>query len=174
LTRTERRNAWILVVIGLALSGGAAYLVKDTLAFVARATASPGRVVELRSHSASKGSVYRPVVRFEPDGGPERTFESSTGSNPPSYHLGEAVTVLWTPGHPEEARIQSFGDLWFGPLALGLMGLLCGVLGVVFLWRDRPATRKGTTGSGLPDRQPPDPLPGGGEEGVGHGRREGW
>jgi hypothetical protein len=156
VTRTERRNAWILVVIGVALLGVAGYLGRDSVDFVARATASPGRVVALRSHSASKGSVYRPLVRFEADGGEERTFEGKTGSNPPSYRVGEVVTVLWIPGSPEEARIRSFGDLWAAPLGVGAIGLLCGVLGVVFLWRDR-------RGAGREQGPPPltGPGPGG-------------
>jgi hypothetical protein len=55
--------------------------------------------------------------------------------------------VLWIPGHPEDARIRSLGDLWGAPLGVGGIGLLCGLLGVVFLVRDRQAARPGRPGA---------------------------
>ncbi|MEV0311356.1 DUF3592 domain-containing protein [Nonomuraea fuscirosea] len=34
--------------------------------------------------------------------------ESSTGSNPPAYAEGEAVSVAYDPADPRDARISSF------------------------------------------------------------------
>ncbi len=133
----ERRNAWLVLAIGVAVIAAAIWWQRDNASFVSRATTATGRVVELRAHRGSKAVNYHPVVTYTPGDGPETTFEGSSGSNPPSYRIGEEVTVLWLPGHPEGARIRSFVDLWVGPPLLGVFGVLVGVLGIFSLRRGR-------------------------------------
>ncbi|MGE5774771.1 MAG: DUF3592 domain-containing protein, partial [Chloroflexota bacterium] len=57
------------------------------------------------------------------------------GSWPPSYEVGDEVTVRYDPEHPLEARIASLGSnalLWILPGITGILGLgfLAAVLGI--------------------------------------------
>jgi hypothetical protein len=68
-----------------------------------------GTVVALRHTSRS----YRPVVQFAPNGGAPVRFESEIGSSPPAFQVGEYVEVLYAPGNPSDALIDSFFQIWF-------------------------------------------------------------
>jgi len=84
------------------------------------ASKAKGRVI--RDITVS-GSHY-PLVRFiTPD---EKTveFRGSVGSRPADYAVGDQVTVLYWPDHPESATIRSFLEMWCLPVVLIPIGLL--------------------------------------------------
>jgi hypothetical protein len=96
---------------------------------------APGRVVDLierRSVDNQTGAtrVYSyPVVEFSLPGGASQRVELSDGSWPPAYQGGEAVTVLYDPARPDQARIQSASST----LLLWLLPGITGTVGLVFL-----------------------------------------
>lgn len=110
---------------------------------IAREESAPGRVVEVkmqRSYVNEEDRVvqefYYPVVRFTASDGSGRDVQMSEGSFPPSYEVGDEVTVRYEPDHPIEARIQSFGSsalMWTLPVITGIIGIgfLTAVLVVV-------------------------------------------
>ncbi len=98
----------------------------DLLASGARAE---GRVIDLEYRRSDDGGSYYPVVRFRSAGGEEITLRSRVGTSPPAFSEGEAVTVLYDPRDPYAGKIDSFSQLWFGPLMLGLMGSIFGGIG---------------------------------------------
>ena len=51
-------------------------------------------------------------------------FRSGNGSNPPLYEVGEKVPVLYLPGRPGAAVIDTFIELWLGPVIYTGLGLL--------------------------------------------------
>jgi hypothetical protein len=117
-------------VIGSTCLVGGAYLARDSFALLATAVRAEGRVAELEyQRSSDGGGTYKPVVRFRPEGAEEIEFRGTVGSNPPSFRKGEAVEVLYDPQAPERARINSFGQLWFVPVLLGVFGLVFGGIG---------------------------------------------
>ncbi|AZS76860.1 hypothetical protein DDE74_35255 [Streptomyces lydicus] len=69
------------------------------------------RVVALEWREDDQGEDHPPaaypVVEFTSADGMPRRFQSSTGSNPPSYEKGERVEVLYRADSPEDARINS-------------------------------------------------------------------
>ncbi|MEV8314620.1 DUF3592 domain-containing protein [Streptomyces sp. NPDC059900] len=79
---------------------------------------------------ANDGPTAYPVVQFTAADGKSRTFEGSTGSNPPAYDLMERVEVLYRADSPGDARINSFTSMWLLPLIFGGIGLLIGGIGV--------------------------------------------
>jgi len=122
---------WTFLVIGLALATVAVLIVMNTRKFIARAESARGTVVEM----AGDRDGYAPVVKFRTAKGRERSFEEAGRSNPPSYAVGERVQVLYDPKHPDDARIDSFSDLWALPMILGGMGVLfAGIGGGVMLF----------------------------------------
>ena len=68
-------------------------------------------------------------MRFVTPAGEAVEFTGSVGSSPAAFEVGEAVAVLYDPADPQDARIDSFFQLWFGPLILGFLGLVFTAIG---------------------------------------------
>jgi hypothetical protein len=69
---------------------------------------------------------HYPVVRFAARDGRVREVQMVAGSDPPSYEVGDEVTVRYDPEKPLDARIDSFGSnvlLWILPGITGVLGL---------------------------------------------------
>jgi hypothetical protein len=49
-----------------------------------------------------------------------QTYEvqGTAGTDPPEFHVGQHVTVLYDPQHPESALIDSWRDLWQEPVGM--------------------------------------------------------
>ena len=136
----------IFFIIGLgALAGGIIWGFR-TQRFVSSAERADGIVTDLDMRSDSDGSAYYPVVSFTTKEGKEVTFTSSTGGNPPPKRRGAEVEVLYDAANPEEAEINSFFALWFGPLLVGgLFGTLFPLIGAFAMiggLRDRATRRR--------------------------------
>ena len=63
-----------------------------------------------------------PMVDFTSADGKRREFQDSTGSNPPSYDVGDRVEVLYRADDPGNARINGFLSLWLLPLIFSGVG----------------------------------------------------
>jgi hypothetical protein len=125
----------IFSVVGVSLLAGGGYAGQSTYSFLGRVQSAPGRVVELmRSGSSRDGTTYSPVVEYEGPDSRTIRFTGSVASSPPSYTVGERVTVLYDPTMPEAAKIDSFLDKWFLPVLLGGMGLVFTAIGQALLW----------------------------------------
>ncbi len=125
------KSGLVAILIGLlsiAMLVGTFYIAKDSYSYLKTAIEVKGTVVELvRSESSSDSSyTYAPVVAFRA-GEQEIKFQSNASSNPPSYSVGEEITVLYKPSNPNKAKIKGFFSLWGGALILGILG------GVLFL-----------------------------------------
>lgn len=72
---------------------------------------TPGVVIELRENYDEDGVTYTPKVQFITMEGVSIEFYSSYASNPPSYQIGELVTVVYQPRNPEDAIIKGEGQL---------------------------------------------------------------
>jgi hypothetical protein len=141
--------------LGLGLLAVAVALVIDTRHDIATAARADGIVTDLIVDRDSDGETYHPHVRFVTAKGEPVEFTSSVGSNPAGFDIGEHVTILYDPSDPQGARIDSFVQLWFVPIMVGVFGLVFatagGVVSIVFLrWSRRP--------SGLAAGPPPEPL----------------
>jgi len=82
---------------------------------------APGVVIENVCDESSDGTC-RPKVRFRTEAGREIIFVSQTGSQPPKFHEGEPVVVLYDRADPSQASINTFGEQWIEPLILGGLG----------------------------------------------------
>lgn len=132
---------YAFAAIGIAMLIGAVFWCLSVRSFIAEAQRAEGTVVDLvqsrssSSNSSSSSSTYRPVVQFRDARGAQIEFTSSSGSNPPSYSVGERVTVLYRASEPNRASIDGFFSLWGGPVIVGALGtvfLLVG--GSMIVW----------------------------------------
>jgi hypothetical protein len=122
----------LFLAFGLVFSGVALWAVRDTQSFVAKAEAAAGQVIDLEhrrgtSSSSNSGGAYYPVVRFRTATGQEHTLHSNNGSSPPSC---EAVTVLYDPTNPFDARIKGFFSLWLIAIIFGILGAVFSLIGL--------------------------------------------
>jgi hypothetical protein len=101
-----------------------------TVRSFSREVSARGNVVDFVVRTDSEGQeYYYPVVEFTLPDGSMQNVQLSTGSWPPAYIKGEAVTVLYDQEKPQNARIQSFSgafDKW-------ILSMITGFLGIVFV-----------------------------------------
>lgn len=104
-----------------------------------------GEVVDLEASTSEGSTTYSPVVDYVVKG-ETYTFYGGSSSNPPAYHIGQVVEMLYALDDPGTAQINTFWELWllpaiFLPIA-ALGGLLLNVilLAMLVARRRRPAT----------------------------------
>jgi hypothetical protein len=103
--------------------------------FAASADRTEGTVIRLQE-TGNKG-MRAPVIHYTV-ADQLYEFQSSISRNPPSYAVGDKVTVIYHAERPGDGRIDSFFELWFLPLLLGGLGLVFGCIGLGLLvarWR---------------------------------------
>ncbi len=119
----------ILFLVGLVFFGAGAGLTYHQFIFKMDALQAAGEVISLSESCDDDGCYYYPVVRFSTHTGESVSYQSSFGSNPPEYEVGEAVAIFYKPENPEKAIIAGEG----GILRIVFMGvggviLLAGVI----------------------------------------------
>jgi Protein of unknown function (DUF3592) len=115
--------------LGLALLGGAAWLVARTQRHVRTALRVPGRVVghariRTERNRPHESPAFAPIVEYELDGRPQ-TYRSGTGAGTPRHAVGEIVEVLVQPGDPASAMLPTFAEQWLLPLLMAGFGVVC-------------------------------------------------
>ena len=117
----------LLAVIGI-------FLFIRTRMFISKAQEVKGTVIRMvYSHSSEGGGGYSPVYQFRTITGQTVEVQDSLSSNPPMFHEGQIVDVLYDPENPYKARIKKWMNLYFVSLLLGGMGLIFGGIGLVML-----------------------------------------
>lgn len=123
--KSARIAAPLLLLFAGGLIWGGLYLGQKMRVLENQGLRAPGEVVRLEESRSSDSTSYHPVVEFTDSTGNARSFRDSMGSNPPSYHRGEAVTVLYLAGAPEESATIDRGLWnWLVPFLLGGFGAL--------------------------------------------------
>lgn len=117
------RLAPFLLLAGLALLAFGVYASRMLLSLETSGIRTVGSVTALSSSTSSNGGIsYYPLVCYRDGTGRSVVFRDSTGTNPPLYHLGEVVTVLYLPGEPGRAIIDRGPWNWLPAVILYLLG----------------------------------------------------
>jgi hypothetical protein len=125
-----RAGGCLLVVIGLIIVAVGALVEWNTLSFLPGTVSTTGTILscDMISNPSNGGVDCAPVVQFQTQTGQSITFKSSVGSS--GYFVGDGVTVLYHPNHPQDARLD-IGMAWIWVYIFGLGFVLFGV--VMFL-----------------------------------------
>lgn len=95
------------------------------------------RTQELQMRSAderaSDDTVYLPVFEFATPDGTVHRMEGHA-SSPPSYKVGDEVSILFDAADPGGARIETFAGLWLGVVLTGLGGGITLCLAGFIFW----------------------------------------
>ena len=128
---------WFFLVGGICMlvAGSVTYLYAR--AFVQDASKAGGIVVEMVERRGDSGVMFAPVVAFSDAEGKEHKIYSTTSSYPPSYRVGEKVTVLYDPNSPDEGKLDAFFGLWLVPFILTVIGVTHSLIGVGLVYFGR-------------------------------------
>ena len=124
----------ILTVIGLVILVGSFIWINHTSNFLDQCLETKGIVVQLNwDYDEGVAHAY-PVFQFiNQNTGEEITAQGSSGSNPPDYHVGQEVDILYNPENPYDVKVNSFWDIWGGPIILAGLGFVFLTVGLVNL-----------------------------------------
>jgi hypothetical protein len=123
--KTGRIVTPILVLVGIGVLALGVYLARTVTRLESAGQRTHGTVVGLELESTVRSSSYYPVVRFATPEGATVQFRDSAGSNPPAYHEGDVVVVLYLRGSPEQSAIIDKGWWnWLPPVALCVFGAI--------------------------------------------------
>jgi hypothetical protein len=123
----------IFCCVGAVFLGRALVGAVSTVSLLHERIAVDGRIIaEVQMHKAiHNGLTYAPVVRFPLEDGQPYTVQSQVHANPPEFRMGERVKVYYMRGHPQQAVINSLGQLWMGDVAMAFVGLVLVAFGTV-------------------------------------------
>jgi hypothetical protein len=108
----------------LALAAGATIRTIDFLRHSEVALGTVGRLdrVVRKSTRGTPHISYAPVFSFLTTDGRTITVTSGSSSSPPEFRAGEEVPVLYDRRDPENARINTFWQVWGMEITTGGMG----------------------------------------------------
>ncbi len=127
-TANNKAPAWlgkVFLLIGLGLFIGGAFWGKQRADFIASATKTTGKVIEMRPSTSDGSTTYAPVVSYQFN--VQQTpavFTHGVSSSPPSWHTGDKVNVLYNPKDENDAMIDDGLWNWAGPGILALVGFI--------------------------------------------------
>jgi hypothetical protein len=131
------RLAPFLVLAGLGVLALGVHQSRVLLRLEASGVRTAGRVTALSPSTDSNGGItYHPQVCYADARGQTVVFRDPTGTNPPLYHVGQSVTVLYAPDEPATAIIDRGVWNWLPSALLYLFGAVC-LAGGLAAWRRR-------------------------------------
>lgn len=103
--------------------------------FVISAARAKGTVTELGANTQGGDPSARLAFTFTDQNGAEHSVCSTVGQAPPPYTVGDAVSVLYDPSNPSDAKIDSLLSVWFWAIFAGILSacLLMNALSFIFL-----------------------------------------
>lgn len=111
-------------LIGLSILAGDFFITSNTIFFLNNSVKAEGQVVEIiQSRSSDNKAIYSPRVVFIDSVGNEITFTSSLSTNISSYSTGDKVEVFYEKSNPQNARINSFFQIWFATILMSVLGV---------------------------------------------------
>lgn len=96
----------LIIIAGLMLMGGVYVVHLFQQDFARTAQTATGTVIEL-VRGSGKNKSYYPIVQFLTPRENVYSFQSSMGSDPSAYQVGQQVEILYNPSAPEQAVIAA-------------------------------------------------------------------
>jgi hypothetical protein len=84
----------------------------------------PAEIVALTTSRDLHGRpLFAPTFQFNDADGRMHTVQSNSGSNPPSYHVGDSAVAVYIIGREDDAMLVDWPTLWGGPATLVTLGM---------------------------------------------------
>jgi hypothetical protein len=128
----------VFLLGGVLAAGLGLWLCLKTQRLVARGRIAEGRYIDATWDSSGQGeriSQYG-AIEFQTDQGQVIRFQGRVGTPFEAQKVGQQVSVLYDPSHPEDAVVHSFVELWLPGLIFLTVGLTwIGVAAILMLLR---------------------------------------
>ena len=113
-----RAARWGMLLVGIVFLFVGAGVGLRTRSFQAHSLQADGTVVANRAQTDPQGStVFYPQFSFTPAGAAAPvTVDSHSGSNPASFHVGDAVKIRYAADDSSNAAIDTPGQLYLLPI----------------------------------------------------------
>ena len=128
--------AWFLIALGCAALAGALGTMLYSWHFISVAQRTIGAIVEMREQTDKDSGLtsFAPTFRFQDASGSTHTVASDFFSSPPEFHVGDSATILYHPSAPEDARIDSYWQIWGLPSLFGIGACIELPVGLIVLF----------------------------------------
>lgn len=117
----------LLVTLGTFIAGLVYGLY--TWSWVSRSQSTTGLVIDITSDSEGGEA---PVVEYHVNDQTYR-YESSNYRTSSLYAVGSQVSIVYDPGQPGRAKIESFSDIWFVPFFMTAASVIMAFFEIPFL-----------------------------------------
>lgn len=140
--------AAVFFIAGLSSIAIAGYSAWSTEQFLNRCMATEGKITGLvpivRSNSDQHATrtTYAPTFSFTAADGMTYSVTSTSSSNPPEFEVGDSIIVLYEASSPDQARIDSFGQLWLASIIFGGVGAIFFVISIGMAFYLRALSRR--------------------------------
>lgn len=115
-----------------------------TVMFLRNSVRTVGTISSLTKQVSEEGVItYMPVFDFMDAHGLGHQARSSIGSAPPAFHIGDRVPVLYRRDNPEQAHIDTTGQIWGFSIGFAIAAVVCSLIGYALLRFQRWQERKG-------------------------------
>jgi hypothetical protein len=131
------------LAISILMFGIMAFAIQSELRKQAREKRAPGLVVMVLAGEGTGGElVYVPSVEFALPNGNRQMFQISEADAPDRYQKNQAVSVIYDPKNPSDARLNS-GDVerWILPGITGFLGFSFLIPPLIIGWLGRSKAR---------------------------------
>lgn len=130
-----KKLKFIFLIVGLFFLALTAYLSFSTIQFQKTAQRTEGTVVKLHERISTKDKkrevMYYPEFAFLDGNKQLHLIESSKGSHPPAYDIGEKVSIIYQPDEPDNAKADTFVELWLAPVIMLILGVTFTLPGLI-------------------------------------------
>lgn len=128
--------AFVSIGIGIILLVPAALNFASRLSFVTHAEKTDAVFLGADLHQTAQGGRYFSEFTFKTKDGRTVTYATADGTRRPRLKKGQTVPILYDPGDPDRAKLDSPFNLWLATFVIGapavlfiLMGSLIFILG---------------------------------------------
>ena len=139
---------FVLGAIGILVS---IYLYSNVRSFLSEAEKVDGTVIKLVKKTSTKrvsgignddrstrtrtSTTFAPVVAFTDHQGQKHEVQSTMSSSSPAYSVKQKVTVYFQKDNPQQAKIDSFFDLWGAVTVMGGASTFFCIIGLLSFFR---------------------------------------
>lgn len=107
----------------------------STAEFLRQAVITRGEVIgyeeKMEKHKDGDiNKVYRPIIKFQAQGGQIIEVKPLGGDNEKYYKVGEMIKLAYNPNNPTDFKVYDFVNLWIGPVFLGFCAVNILIIGV--------------------------------------------
>ena len=125
----------LILVVGIPFAIVSVFEFKNTLNLLSNSRKTFGRIIDIEEEKRRNGGyMYSPVIKYKSVTGDEYIYDSNTKTGYTSYKIGQEIELIYDKNNPQNARVNSFLDIWFLTIIMGVGGWASTIGGTILLF----------------------------------------